>query len=206
MSRKQKKKPAEIKPNWKKGELPAKIPLGKEGLTRLADKDLAKTENVEMPFEKQYSIKQRLLRRQQQPVSVTFTDDLGEFAIAIRLLDPAEQQELMQLQNKLLLVQVELEKARGENQGLDLLRTLASKAQATLNELYEYAGKICVDPELNEAYWKAGRGFTADVPITLIREAITRSQQVRSDVGSFRQNSERERTVSNVPRAGKNPK
>lgn len=135
------------------------------------------------------SVRDRLLRRKEyNTVTVALKDDLGDINIELRLLSPEEQTELIELYSDLVAYQLE---AKNIPKGDAAKKEMMKKGDSLVGCLYGWVGKICVDPELNEEYWKKGSGFTIDVPLALLKTVMSESQKVAEDLHSFRTNKPR---------------
>lgn len=128
------------------------------------------------------TVRQRLERRlHKKTVSVSFKDDLGEFTVEIRLMSPNEQKNLMGIYQKLNAYLAKKPKK-------ETAQNLLVEGTKLLEEVYSMAGYLCVDSDLDADYWKAGEGFNIDIPLKIIRTAISESQKVEQQTRKFRGN------------------
>lgn len=155
--------------------------MNKEKLEKLAEQG---DEEAKLSLAEVLSIRERLERRlKTRTIKVQFSDDLGDFDVEIRLMSPEEQRNLMKLYSDLsgyLKVQSPQKDSTEEAQ------KLLDRGTELLNQIYELAGYLCVDKELDANYWKQGSGFNIDVPLQIIRAAISESQKVEEQARKFR--------------------
>ena len=158
-----------------------------ENLRSKAAKHFHITDETERELlRKSLSIRSRLMRRlKHNTVQVRFEDDLGGFEIEARLLSPSEQNEIASLLIHLISVsgRLDAQQKRQDTRGIDGLK---KQSEALLNKIYRIAADICVDPQLDFAYWKAGKDYNIDVPIQVIAESYRASQRLSADIQKFR--------------------
>jgi len=125
----------------------------------------------EKELEKQLSIRERLMRRVKQAnVTVSLTDDLGEFQIKCRFLREREQRVLVELAGKLAEVQT------------------AKQYDAVMDELQKilaYPEGVCREPELDLKFWKEGNYALNDM-LKILIEASKQTGEALEEVKSFR--------------------
>lgn len=130
------------------------------------------------------SIKQRLLNRLRfRTVPVSFKDEFSEFEIEVRLLSPAEQRELFNIQRELS----ELGGKAAEADTQAKQKAVQEKLEALDDKACEFLGRICVDPELDKEFWKRGEGFSADVPAKIFREVMRLSSASEEQIRFLRE-------------------
>jgi hypothetical protein len=69
---------------------------------------------------------------------------------------------------------------------MDQVKQLSAKSEELLNSIYRLVAEICVDKALDYEFWAKGSGFSQDVPLQLLNEAINRSQRLEVDTANFR--------------------
>lgn len=133
-------------------------------------------------------------RMAKNTIIVPYVDDLGEFPVEVRMLNPKELEAVNQMYARLIGYQAKVTvAAKSKNTSKE---ELVKEGEAIMDELYGWVEKVCVDKTLTKEYWKAGVGFTIDVPLNLLRVSMRESQRTTSDIRSFRKNEPRERPVS----------
>ena len=170
--------------------------MNKEKLEKLASEG---NKEAQMELAESLSVRDRLLRRlEKNTVFVPFTDDLGEFLIEIKLLNPKELDAVGKMYGKLVRHQIKAKqlgigKAKENTEKQD---TLIAEGNAIMGELYGWVQQICVDQSLTKEYWEEGVSFTIDVPLALLRIAMAESQKAATDIRSFRKNEPRKGSIS----------
>jgi len=165
--------------------------MNKEELEKLAEQG---DEEAKMSLAETLTVRERLLRRKEHnTVFVEFADDLGAFKIEVKLLSPAEQNEVLKMYGELVAYQNSVKDISKDDK--DAQKEFAEKGTAVMGKLYGWIEKICVDPELDAEYWKAGADYNIDVPLTLLRFAMSESQKASEDIRSFRSNRARQRII-----------
>lgn len=158
-------------------------------LTELAEKEEQQQE-PELDKKTASNIRERLLQRlRTQTVKVPFEDSSGTFYVEARLLSPNEQQQILQLQIELSRYRMQMTSAaKPEDKTYDEKRLLeeAEKGKELMKRFYDWVGEICVDPQLDGNYWNSGVGYSIDVPIKIMAEALKQSRTFRENVSSFR--------------------
>lgn len=149
-------------------------------LTARAEQTDKETEET---IKNQLTVREHLLKRKRNAiVQIKLNDGEDDFVIETMLLSPKEQTDIISLQIKMATFKRRILKAKTDKQVADIAR----KSTELLSQFYGWAGKVCIDPELNEEYWQAGKDFTIDVPLQIIRETLAASQQSRQDLICFR--------------------
>jgi len=111
------------------------------------------------------------------------------YVVEIRLLSPSEQIWLRKLGSKFndIIIQsskiakrkTTTEKQRQKQQ--HDLEKIQQEAEVLFDKQYHLLGDICVDPELDYAYWKKGDGYLNYVPSLIIGEALSRSTELTGE-------------------------
>lgn len=156
----------------------------KSAVERLAER-AEKSEKLapQISDAKALSIRERLLKRKKNAIhNIKISDGDEEFYIPIHVLDQKEQQEIIALQIRLAGYR-NLEK---EQKTKEEMEKTIEDGRKLIDQFYKWVARVCVDPELDEEYWKRGVGFTTDIPIMIIREAVEASRKSTEDLISFR--------------------
>lgn len=135
------------------------------------------------------STRDRLMRDlTRHTVKVMLSEDSNDF-VEIRLLSPAEQRWLADLstQFKTIIdrlgrlgkkpVDSDERKAKRDRE----IGRINEEANRLIDEQLHFLAKICVDPELDHDFWKAGEGFANDVPTLILAEALGQSSRVSGE-------------------------
>lgn len=170
--------------------------MNKEELEKLAEEG---DKEAQMELAKALTIRERLLRKlEKNTVFVPFTDDLGEFLIEIKLLNPKDLDAVGKLYGKLLTYRTKAKQLAlsKDKENAEKQDALIQEGKAIMGELYGWVQQICVDSTLTKEYWEDGTEFTIDVPLALLRIAMAESQKTATDIRSFRKNEPREGPIS----------
>lgn len=140
-----------------------------EAYKEVVEKRSAETEG------KLNTAKNLLLRRlRNRAVPVVF-DDAPSFTIMIHVPSPDLRRRLIMIRKEVIIA---LEKEDEET----LLRLDDEWAQ--------HLADLCVDPDLDKAFWKDGKGFDVDVPTRLMNVAMGQDLAEREASKSFRDEPE----------------
>lgn len=165
--------------------------MNKEELEKLAEKG---DPDAKQNLAESLTIRDRLLRRlEKNTVLVPFNDDLGEFMVEVKLLNPKELDAVGKMYAKLLGYRTKTQRLTKTDQPEQ--DNLIKEGEAIMDELYGWVEHVCVDSSLTLDYWKQGTSFTIDVPLALLRVAMAESQKTATDIRSFRKHEPRTRTI-----------
>lgn len=134
------------------------------------EKRAAEDEKQEkMELEKQFNVRERLMRRSKKTFNIEFEDDLGKFNVKCRLLTEKEQRVFIKLSNEVNTI-VDLE-----------------KYDALMNQVYELLAypNICQEKSLSLKYWKDGE-FSNDLPWILLSKAAQKTRELLTEAVTFR--------------------
>lgn len=168
---------------------------GKKPLKETLEELALKREKKELGNEKVHKTARQLLLSRLKTITaqVPIVSGAEDFTIEVRLLSPLEIEQILGLEQRLIKYQGEVPKV--DIKDVEAQKALAEKGKNLLTELYRWAGRICVDPELNEDFWVKGEGFNLDVPPKIVKGAVDLSQKSHTAVRSFRLKRKRARAV-----------
>lgn len=150
-----------------------------EGINKLESYTRQSEENL-------MSTRDRLLKRLKHSTHhVAFFDGEEEFTVEVRMLSPAEQNQIIQLQVGLAQYRQKMLRKDTKRSQKDIEAEI-KKAKTMLDQLNQWVANICVDPELDYSFWGTGEGFNSDVPAHILAEAMRHSQDYNKDLKWFR--------------------
>ncbi len=119
------------------------------------------------------SIRERLERKlKTDVVELSLKDDLGDFKLKFRKLNPVEHDKLIML-----------------NKDLKAVKDDPDKTEELTQQIYNIISSISLD-DLDQAFWKSGTGYSADIFVSVLLKVLAAStfpeNDYLADINKFR--------------------